>query len=54
MSRVRILIALACASVPAPCALADAMEPVVITATRTSVPLQDTLGSVEVISREEL
>ncbi len=54
MSRIRILIALAAASVQAPCALADAMEPVVVTATRTSVPLQDALGSVDVISREEL
>jgi len=52
--RLRILVALAAAGVQAPHALADAMEPVVVTATRTSVPLQDTLGSVEVISREEL
>jgi vitamin B12 transporter len=54
MSRAWILTALAIASVQAPCALAGAMEPVVVTATRTTVPLQDTLGSVDVISREEL
>ena len=53
-SRLRFLAALAAASMPAPHALADAMEPVVVTATRTSVPLQETLGSVEVVSREEL
>ena len=39
MSRTWILTALAVAGVPAPGALAEVMEPVVVTATRTVVPL---------------
>jgi len=38
---------------PAP-SLADAMEPVLVTATRTELPRDDVLASVEVITREEL
>ncbi len=53
-SRNWILMALAVAGVPAPGALAEVMEPVVVTATRTSVPLQDALGSVDVIPGEDL
>jgi len=54
MSRAWILTTLAAAGMHAPCALADAMEPVVVTATRTLLPLQEAPGSVEVISRDEL
>ncbi len=35
-------------------ALAEPIEPILVTATRTTQPLGDVLGSVEVISREEL